>query len=336
MSSMSVTNKKRSFINRTIYEKPLLSFARYLTRHTPKVIMYHRFGDVEINGKTSLEMLDTQLRQLRSNFNLFSLSKMVELKNNEELPAHSVAVTIDDGYRDFFDYAYPLFRKYSIPATLFITSGFINGELSLWPDRIKYLVAKVKPETLQNTPVEIIGNLKIDPKMDRNSISKVIFDHCISIKDHEREIFISKLENSLNISLVAETVDDYLPMNWQMIREITKANIEVGAHTRSHPILSNIEDKNILIEEIKGSKRDVENNIDKPVFCFGYPNGQKTDYNKDIKVIVRESGFKCAVVAFYDKNAWPDNYEIRRYGVCDNIRQFTQAINGYEYLSTYM
>src|SRR3990172_2821955 len=116
MSSMSVTNKKRSFINRTIYEKPLLSFARYLTRHTPKVIMYHRFGDVEINGKTSLEMLDTQLRQLRSNFNLFSLSKMVELKNNEELPAHSVAVTIDDGYRDFFDYAYPLFRKYSIPA----------------------------------------------------------------------------------------------------------------------------------------------------------------------------------------------------------------------------
>ena len=58
------------------------------------------------------------------------------LHGGEPLPPKAVAITVDDGYRDFLLRAYPVFHEFEIPATVFLVSDFIDGTGMLWWDRL--------------------------------------------------------------------------------------------------------------------------------------------------------------------------------------------------------
>jgi peptidoglycan/xylan/chitin deacetylase (PgdA/CDA1 family) len=55
------------------------------------------------------------------------------------LPEHAVAITVDDGYRDFLAHAHPVFSKYEIPVTVFPVSDFLDKRTWLWWDQVEYL-----------------------------------------------------------------------------------------------------------------------------------------------------------------------------------------------------
>jgi len=52
------------------------------------------------------------------------------IKGEEEVPARAVALTFDDGYENFFDYAYPVLRRYGFPAIVYLLSGYLGKEAS--------------------------------------------------------------------------------------------------------------------------------------------------------------------------------------------------------------
>jgi peptidoglycan/xylan/chitin deacetylase (PgdA/CDA1 family) len=85
--------------------------------------------------------------------------------------------------------------------------------------------------------------------------------------------------------------NSYLPMlGWNEIAEMNRYNIEIGAHTSSHPDLSRI-DLRSAEREILESKAEIEKKIGKEVDSFAYPSGR---YDKNIVDLVRRQGFRCA------------------------------------------
>ena len=70
-------------------------------------------------------------------------------------------------------------------------------------------------------------------------------------------------------------------------------NIEFGAHTVNHPILTRIS-KDVVHEEVNKSKQQVENEIQRPIATFAYPNGQRSDFSDEVISIVREAGIEVA------------------------------------------
>ncbi|HYA88744.1 MAG TPA: polysaccharide deacetylase family protein [Nitrospirota bacterium] len=80
-------------------------------------------------------------------------------------------------------------------------------------------------------------------------------------------------------------------MDWDMIREISKSGVEIGSHTRSHPQLSTLSGE-ALQEELKGSKKTLEEQLDKNVEHFCYPYG---DLDELVKVEVKKAGYRSAV-----------------------------------------
>jgi len=69
-----------------------------------------------------------------------------------------------------------------------------------------------------------------------------------------------------------------------------------GAHTMTHPILTNIPIEKAR-KEILGSKEELEKWIAKDVKFFAYPNGDVSDFNDEIIKIIKEAGFSCALTS---------------------------------------
>jgi peptidoglycan/xylan/chitin deacetylase (PgdA/CDA1 family) len=96
------------------------------------VIMYHHIDENSQESKLSVspESLERQMRFLRkNNYNIVSLRELAELmKNKRRIPYKTIAVTFDDGYKDNYTNAFPILKKYQIPACIFVVVGKIGKQ----------------------------------------------------------------------------------------------------------------------------------------------------------------------------------------------------------------
>jgi peptidoglycan/xylan/chitin deacetylase (PgdA/CDA1 family) len=86
------------------------------------VLLYHRVGVGDREIDMPIELFEQQLRLLRRKDRILSLDGALDDEQG------GVVVTFDDGYRDFYDHVLPLLERWSIPATLYLATGFVAGE----------------------------------------------------------------------------------------------------------------------------------------------------------------------------------------------------------------
>ena len=99
-------------------------------RYVVPILMYHRFGYEDGNLFVTPENFSRQIAYIKDKgYNVISLDELVDgIKNNRKFKHRTVVITIDDGYRDNFTYAYPILRKYNFPVTIFIIANFIDNK----------------------------------------------------------------------------------------------------------------------------------------------------------------------------------------------------------------
>ncbi len=114
------------------------------SRYAAPILMYHyvhRGADLQDKLTVTPETFERQMRFLKEHrYNVVPLETLAAIvKEKKELPPRAVAITIDDGHRDNYDYIYPILKKYNLPATVFVIVDEIgrpqNDRLS-W-DQIK-------------------------------------------------------------------------------------------------------------------------------------------------------------------------------------------------------
>jgi len=109
---------------------------------TVPVLVYHSFSEDKVNKMTvPRKTLEEQMRYLKtSGYNVLTLDQLfgfLELK--EPIPAKSVVITIDDGWKSVYEIAYPILKKYGFPATLFVYTNLIGTRKGLTWDQVKEL-----------------------------------------------------------------------------------------------------------------------------------------------------------------------------------------------------
>lgn len=117
-------------------EVPLNSSWPADTIITTKVLMYHHVGPLPENpdatrtGLTvSVEKFENQIKFLLDNgYTFITLSGMNEKILNSEPMEKNVVLTFDDGYKDNFEYAWPIMKKYSVKGTFFIITSFLGRD----------------------------------------------------------------------------------------------------------------------------------------------------------------------------------------------------------------
>lgn len=272
--------------------------ARALTAAKPRLVMFHRFSRGDSFRRMSLADFEWHIRYLQRHYRIVSLREVVRcLKAGEPLPHRAVAITFDDGHRDFLELAYPLLVQLRVPATLYLVSDFVSQRIWLWSDAIHYLVRQAPAGRYRITIGAEVIDAVIDDRATRDAVWERIADCCLPLSSSARREAIATLARELGVALPAVPSDDYAAMDWNDLRGLDPALVEVGAHTCTHPILAHC-DSAEQESEISQCQRTIENEMQREVAAFCYPNGRREDFNDATLDILRRSRFTSAAVSY--------------------------------------
>ena len=272
--------------------------------------MYHRFSD--------RAALAGQCAHIRKYYHPISMATVSEwLHAGRGLPPYALAVTVDDGYRDFQEAGYPVFAEYKIPVTVFLVTDFLDGKTWLWFDRIIYAFrrAQASHATIETPDGEVLYS-KAESDAARRAAGQRLADLAVSWSAAERYKVVRELPSILKAELPEQAPPEYQPLSWDAVRRLAASGVEFGAHTKTHPILSALADPQELRDEIAGSKARIESELNQPVLHFCYPNGKMRDIGPAAAEAVCAAGMRTAVTAEPGLNhVHQDAFLLRRIGV---------------------
>lgn len=235
----------------------------------------------------TVAVFDWHMELLARYFNPLSLSDALSRMRCGELPERAVCITFDDGYANNVEQALPVLKRWRVPATVFIATNFLNGG-RMWNDSVieALRIADAPEFDLQELGLDVYD---IDGLEKRRVASEAII----------REIKHWPPEKRARAVEVIESRVGDLPRSMMMtdaqVHELSASGIEIGAHTKSHPILATL-DLEQSKQEILGSKSYLETLLGKPVRYFAYPNGMPgVDYGIKQRDLVEAAGFEAAV-----------------------------------------
>jgi peptidoglycan/xylan/chitin deacetylase (PgdA/CDA1 family) len=269
-----------------------LRLARALTRKGLRILMYHRFP----NG--SRAALERRCAHIRKYYNPVTLGTAARtLREGERLPANALAVTVDDGYRDFYETAFPVFASFGIPVTVYLVADFMDGRCWLWVDRVQHAFehTPLKQAEIPLSPGNSVV-MRLESPEDRERAARTVIEAAKRMPDTGRVKLHESLPALLGTTVPEAPPAEYAPLTWDSVREMGAHGIEFGPHTRTHPILSRIGDAERLRDEIDGSRRRIEEETGKPAVHFCYPNGRYEDIGQQVLEKVRAAGFETGVV----------------------------------------
>lgn len=257
-----------------------------------RVLTYHRVAG--LNDRSMLdprlisatpEKFERQMRFLASRYQVISMVDVLDaIEQGTYLPDRAILITFDDAYFDFTEYAWPILKQLNLPATIFVPTSYPDQpDRAFWWDRLHYAFVKTSRDELRETPV---GTLPLGTYENKRQSLRRLQDHL-------------KTRSQTEVTTITCDICDQLDRGWQSqksilswdeLRHLTWEGVTIGAHTRTHSILTHVSLEQAR-QEIVGSQQDLKEEIGTALPIFSYPDGA---HNEAIIKILEEEGFVLA------------------------------------------
>jgi glycosyltransferase involved in cell wall biosynthesis/peptidoglycan/xylan/chitin deacetylase (PgdA/CDA1 family) len=271
----------------------------------PLILLYHRIADEPIDPwglAVSPDHFEEHLGVLRRTRQPFPLVEFVRGLQEGTLPPNAVTVTFDDGYVDNLVSGKPRLAAADVPATVFLTTGYVNSSREFWWDELTRLLLLGKGP--KNFELMIRGQpLQLDiggdpparqvvntPAADRRHVALIsIWKVLRHLEDGERELAMRILRS--NFAVTDHNGLRGRGMTTQEIHALVAGGlVTIGAHTVTHPALPSLEVE-ACRREVAESKFACEALIGAPVSTFAYPYG---DFDAKVRKEVIGAKFTIA------------------------------------------
>lgn len=264
--------------------------ARSVGRGRLTVLFFHRVlpaWDPLLPDEPTPPLFEDILRWLKSQYTLLSMPDALRRLDDGSLPPAAATVTFDDGYRDNVEIAAPLLQRHGVPATFFVTTDFLDGGL-MWNDRV---IEAVRSGTAARLDLPELGTGAL-PLADAASRRHAVVALLKALK------YLPYAERAAAVDRVVQAcraaATPALMMNRDGVRRLHRMGFQIGAHTCSHPILTQLADAEAE-REIRAGRAVLESAIDAEVPVFAYPNGHEGfDFDGRHRDMVRRAGFAAA------------------------------------------
>jgi peptidoglycan/xylan/chitin deacetylase (PgdA/CDA1 family) len=260
------------------------------------VFNYHRIGNRNSslydrsNFSCSEKALDAQITELKQHFEILNIEELDKLISTEKpFDKRYALITFDDGYIDNYTLAFPILKKHNVSAVFYLTTDYIETKHIAWWDEVAYLIRSAKGQryTIPGDSKEFFfspDNIESVIKDFMYYVKRIHTPTITTIIEHLRASFPEHYETLRNNN-------ESLFLNWQQAKEMAKQGMELGSHTQSHTILSQLDDASQK-KEIDGSKQIIENMTGVAVHSIAYPVGRRHCYTDQSTEIAMQSRYK--------------------------------------------
>lgn len=288
-------------------------------RESLLILMYHRVLPVGHPDRASEqpgmyvspETLDMHLSLLSRSFSLIELGEWLDrAKQNLSLPPRACAITFDDGWRDNYDFAFPVLKRHQVPATIYLVSDLVGTSYSFWPNIVlEYLRQAASrdqwPDWLRQASPAVES-----ARLAEDEIERIVARLKATYTDREMMSLAEPLRQNPDASRRNL-------MSWDEVRQMASGGmIRFGSHTRHHTRLTGSLPRELIQDEIVSSARVIEEQIGVRPSTFCYPNG---DHCEAAVEIVRGAYIGAVTTRTGWNSAQYDPCLLKRVGMHDDV-----------------
>jgi peptidoglycan/xylan/chitin deacetylase (PgdA/CDA1 family) len=322
---------------RLLAKTPLKQVAQRARNGQPCVLTFHGLrrdddeGVLDANLHTKESVFREICTHLADQYEVMPLSEIIRaLRLQRTLPQGALAITFDDGYRSNLAIAGPILADCGLPATVFVTSGFVDRTVNLWFHRLEMALAKTELAAADvRVGDEIVQISMVTPAARRRSLSALQFA-LKSLPQEQLYAAVEEIEQSVHVSpKESEMPDIFEPLSWNDIYHMSRDGVfEFGAHTHEHLILGRCS-RETARREIHLSRDKLAEATGVTPTLFAYPNGQPGDYTTESAELLHEAGFVASMTmspGFINRADYL--YALPRYGAPESLDEAEATVSG--------
>jgi peptidoglycan/xylan/chitin deacetylase (PgdA/CDA1 family) len=240
------------------------------------------------------------ITMLRNRFDVIPLDEIPARLGRRDArpprPKPALALTLDDGYKDNREFAFPILHAAGLTATVFLTTGAIDRPSSFWVARLRYGFHHTRLSSFTRNgerpalPLRSLG--------ERVAAANAILQELLPLGSEAREEALDRIERDLGVTPDGRVAK--LMLSWDDVREMRRGGIRFGSHTVSHPNATLASDTE-LARELRESRSRIETEIGEPVETFCYPNtgGILPNHDARTRAALADAGYRVAVTSRY-------------------------------------
>jgi peptidoglycan/xylan/chitin deacetylase (PgdA/CDA1 family) len=237
-----------------------------------------------------LEQVVRYLRRRR--LDIVSLDEMHRRLVEGHVGRRFVCITIDDGYRDTQEYAYPILKHFDVPFAVYIPTSFPDRLGELWWLALEAVVARNGRITLLVDGRE--QGFECYTVSGKRDLYNQLYRYVRSLAtEDELRRFVRDLSARYHVD-IAEFCTK-LCMDWKELATLAADPlVTIGAHTVNHVMLAKVPERSAR-SEMEMSRSVIEASLGKRPDHLSYPVGDRTSAGPREFTIAGELGFKTAV-----------------------------------------
>lgn len=245
-----------------------------------------------------------QLRRLKANYDVISPEDMLAWCGEEsELPARAALITCDDGLHSNVTQMLPILQEEGLRCLFFVT-GASTGEVSslLWYQRLFLLLLRAPAGRFRLVTADLEASGVLGSVNSRRALCWDMVKRLSRVGAEARVRFLSEADayfRSRGTTTACDRAfDEEIQRHFGLMTradllQIAAAGMTIGAHTLSHPVLSE-QPAELAWNEIVEGRNLLESVLGRKVWAFAYPFGGSDSVSPEVFAMLRQSNFAAA------------------------------------------
>jgi peptidoglycan/xylan/chitin deacetylase (PgdA/CDA1 family) len=231
-----------------------------------------------------------RLRRLGVDF--VSLDEVHRRLTEQDFGRRFVAMTLDDGYRDNKEWAYPILKQHDVPFAIYVPSGFPDRVSQLWWVALEQIIAR-------NDTVALAMDGQ-DCRVSCRSVREKYqaYSHLywwLRSQPSDAAMFAIMRELSARYRVDLAEICETLCISWEDLAALAADPlVTIGSHTVNHALLAKAPAA-VVRSELKMGRAVIEAALGRPLRHLAYPYGDSTAVGPREYAIAAELGFLTAV-----------------------------------------
>jgi peptidoglycan/xylan/chitin deacetylase (PgdA/CDA1 family) len=303
------------FLKKVVY--PTLSMAgvfRRISAPGVAILTYHGILpegykpiDAAFDGNlVSAEIFRRQLRRLKAEYNVIGPEDLLAWRELQRpLPPRAVLLTCDDGLLNNLTDMLPILQEERLKCLFFTTAASASDERSmLWYEDLFLLLFHAPVRKVEISQAEVSINGEIGSGKQRRAIWWSWVKQLSQCAWARRSSFLAEIR----AQLVSDSWRGFDPTNAiycrrfcmmtsDDLRQLSLAGMTIGAHSISHPLLSQMPIA-LARAEISESREKLEAALLERIWAFAYPFGDPQSVTPEVLALPAQHGYSAAFLNY--------------------------------------